>query len=113
MKEILLVVGRFIINGCTEVGNYKRKQELDQEKKKVFSFFLGRFLRRVLVFLIAFLVESLFSSFLTFLFSFINSPSGSKRGRQNAGPADGGRGERVSDGHQVGQILTRLEYLDA
>jgi len=25
---------------------------------------------------------------------------GSKRGRQNAGPADGGRGERVSDGHQ-------------
>ena len=47
----------------TEVGIYKRKQEsektrkqeLDQEsdqgKKKVFSFFLGRFLGRVLVFL--------------------------------------------------------------
>ena len=45
-----------------EVGIYKRKQESkktrkqeleresDQEKKKVFSFFLGRFLGRVLVF---------------------------------------------------------------
>ena len=45
-------------------------------KKKVFSFFLGRFLGRERVFfffLIAFLVESVFSSFLTFLFSFINS----------------------------------------
>ena len=84
-----------------EVGIYKRKQESkktrkqvldqesDQEKKKVFSFFLGRFLCRVLVFLIVILVEFLFSffldrflgrvlffffsCFLTFLFTFINS----------------------------------------
>ena len=46
----------------SEVGIYKRKQEIkktrkqeldqesDQEKKKVFSFFLDRFLGRVLVF---------------------------------------------------------------
>ena len=48
----------------------KRKQELDQEsdqeKKKVFSFFLGRFL----VFLIALFVEFLFSYFLVFLYKF-------------------------------------------
>ena len=47
-----------------------RKQELgqesDQEKNKVFSFFLGR----ALVFLIALLVEFLLSYFLVFFYKF-------------------------------------------
>ena len=49
----------------TKVGIYKRKQELDQERKEkfVFSFFLGR----VLVSLIAFLAPS--SCFLVFFLS--------------------------------------------
>ena len=40
-----------IILARSEVGIYKRKQEPDQERKIVFSFFLDRFLARVLVFL--------------------------------------------------------------
>ena len=56
----------------SEVGIYERKQELDQEnnqeKKKVFSFFLGRFIGRERVFFLCFffflitcLVVSVFS----------------------------------------------------
>ena len=37
-----------------EVGIYKRKQELDQEKKEKFSFFLDPFFGRVLVFLFSY-----------------------------------------------------------
>ena len=79
---------------CIEVRIYKRKQESKKKRKKVFLFFLGRFLGREHVFFLtvivfswslywsracflfflffidAFLVKSLF---LTFLFSFINS----------------------------------------
>ena len=80
MRRSFINHTRHNIFGCFQVekirgGNLKKKtrkqeleQESDQEKKKVFSFFLGRVLVFFLVFLIAFLVEFLFSCFLYLFF---------------------------------------------